>query len=415
MKKKILAYILLMLPAVLMTSCLKDQDDTFSESATLRSANYLANVKEVLMSSENGWILNYYPDREQSYGGFVYTLKFDKQNVTVGFELAKDISKTITTTYMLDNEDGPVISFDTYNDYLHFFSTPTSSSGAGGYEAYDGDFIFIIMNVSEDKNTITLKGNRTGNIMYMHRLTGSDGEDYLDDILELKKAMPINYMIPDGADMITASLSNGVATFEGEDTDIEVAFHYTNNGIEFYEPITIQNHEITGITYAGSAETYPAMGDETLLLYPIILPLNVMFANSTSFVAISNVSEAAQEYFYACKDVSDDENELIAYMFFYDNALNFISGTYKGTIGLNYNVIGEDKVKFEYDKTSTNRNGNWYYDAGYKDLIDYLESTTFTISADSEVNPSYYILTDDNDETKYFKLELSVVYNPFEK
>ena len=294
-----------MLPAVLMTSCLKDQDDTFSESATLRSANYLANVKEVLMSSENGWILNYYPDREQSYGGFVYTLKFDKQNVTVGFELAKDISKTITTTYMLDNEDGPVISFDTYNDYMHFFSTPTGASGAGGYEAYDGDFIFIIMNVSEDKNTITLKGNRTGNIMYMHRLTGSEGEDYLDDIIELKKTMPIYYMIPDGTDMITASLSNGVATFEGKDTNIEVAYHYSTDGIVFYNPITIQDHEITGITYAGSAETYPAMGDETLQLYPIILPLNVVFSNAISFIAISNVSDAAQEYFYACKDFTD--------------------------------------------------------------------------------------------------------------
>lgn len=404
-----------MLPAMLMTSCLKDQDDTFSESATQRSATYLANVKKVLMSSEKGWTFNYYPDREQSYGGFIYTLKFDAQNVTVGSELADDISETITTTYTLDNEDGPVISFDTYNDYLHYFSTPTAASGAGGYEAYDGDFIFIIMNVSEDKNTITLKGNRTGNIMYMHRLTDTDGEDYLDNILELKKTMPINYMIPDGDDFISVSLSNGIATFEGKDTDVKIAYHYTYNGIEFYEPVTIQDHEITGIVYAGSAETYPALGDETLLLYPIVLPLNTMFANSTSFIAISNVSDAAKPYFNECKDVSDGEGELIAYMFFYDNALNFISGNYKGTIGLNFNLIGEDKVKFEYDATTTDGNGNWYYQAGYNNLIDYLEGTTFTISADSEVNPTYFILTDDNDNSKYFRLELSIVSNPFEQ
>ena len=77
MKKIIFAYILMMLPAVLMTSCLKGQEDKFSESASQRSANYLAYVKEVLMSSENGWVLNYFPDRNQSYGGYAYTVKFD--------------------------------------------------------------------------------------------------------------------------------------------------------------------------------------------------------------------------------------------------------------------------------------------------------------------------------------------------
>ena len=225
--------------------------------------------------------------------------------------------------------------------------------------------------------------------------------------------MPIYYMIPDGTDMITASLSNGVATFEGKDTNIEVAYHYSTDGIVFYNPITIQDHEITGITYAGSAETYPAMGDETLQLYPIILPLNVVFSNAISFIAISNVSDAAQEYFYACKDVSDSEGEVIANLFF-RNGLGFISGNYGGIIGLDYNMIGENQIQFVYNASNNMGDGSWYYNAGYKDLIDYLESTTFTISADSEVNPSYYILTDDNDETKYFKLELSVVSNPFD-
>ena len=83
MKKKVLSFLLMMLPALLLTSCLKDQDDLFSESASHRVANYLDKAKKVLLSSENGWVLDYFPHSEQAYGGYSYTLKFDDQYVTV--------------------------------------------------------------------------------------------------------------------------------------------------------------------------------------------------------------------------------------------------------------------------------------------------------------------------------------------
>ena len=173
MKNKILAYLLLMMPALLATSCLKDQDNLFDKSASLRVSEYLSNTKRVLTSSEHGWALDFFPDRKQSYGGYSYTLKFTDQTVEVCSEISNKLTYTETSTYTLDNEDGPVIAFDTYNNIFHFFSTPGSGSGAGGYEAYDGDFIFIIMDISDDENTITLKGNRSGNILYMHRISES--------------------------------------------------------------------------------------------------------------------------------------------------------------------------------------------------------------------------------------------------
>jgi len=46
-------------------------------------------------------------------------------------------------------------------------------------------------------------------------------------------------------------------------------------------------------------------------------------------------------------------------------------------------------------------------------LITYLASTTFTVTADSEEEPTYFILTDTNDSSKYFKLVLKAVSNPF--
>ena len=68
-KNDIILFLLMALPTLLLTSCLKDQEDVFEESASARTANYLSNTKKVLTSAENGWLLNYYPDRDQSYGG----------------------------------------------------------------------------------------------------------------------------------------------------------------------------------------------------------------------------------------------------------------------------------------------------------------------------------------------------------
>ena len=80
-KKNIILFLLMALPTLLLTSCLKDQEDLFTESASQRTTTYLAKAKKVLTSSENGWVLNYYPDREQSYGGTPFTMKFTDERL----------------------------------------------------------------------------------------------------------------------------------------------------------------------------------------------------------------------------------------------------------------------------------------------------------------------------------------------
>ena len=510
MKKKILSILLMMLPAVLLTSCLKDQEDLFSDSASQRVANYLDKAKKVLISAENGWVLDYFPHSEQAFGGYSYTLKFDEKNVTACFELADEVTESITSTYLLDNEDGPCISFDTYNDYLHFFSTPTGASGPGGYEAYGGDYIFIILNISEDENTITLKGNRSGNIMYMHRLTESISDyqlklaDFTENLVFDKAAAEI-----DGKKYnLTIAASDRMMTIEPEtpgegEEVIEAPFCFDKDGFSFYEPISIGGKEVRVFKYDENEATFTAQEDNSVVFNALLttsivtnnvgesiaiglgavsldytfnladkftystdvdwitvsvegknlkinvaenttgkertgniivkvgdntakisvsqVPLNGIFVGSDAYVAISNVSDALQPYFYACKSLSDSEGETIGVMAFTNNAgqygngygLFFTSSNYAGFIGLDPELIGGYDIKFTYASTRNNSNGNWYYGYGYKTLVDYLVSTTFTITADSENQPTYFILTDKNDPTKYFKLTIEGVSNPF--
>lgn len=509
-KKNIFIYFLLALP-LLLTSCLKDQEDLFEDSASARTMKYLANAKRVLTSSEYGWVLDYFPDREQSYGGYAYTLKFDESNVAVCFEQADDVTQPISTGYSLDNEDGPVLAFDTYNDYLHYFATPSPSSGAGGYQAYDGDFIFIIMDISEDENTITLKGNRSGNIMYMHKLTQSI-QDYQTGMEEFKKNLVFDqaygeidgqaYHLGIAADDRYMTITPVVGEDEeAEEEPIEAPFCFNIDGFSFYEPITIADKEVRNFKYDENEGTFTAVEDNSVVFTALLttsivinnigeeitisnnaaaleyefnladkftytpdvdwitvkaegknvtinvaqntglsrtghitvevngetatitinqVPLSGMFETLELYVAYSNISEAARPYFDACKALSDSEGENIGEMCFvniggqYGYGLFFTSGSYGGLLGLDITPVSGTEIKFTYDGDRNYSSGNWYYNNGYKTLINYLQSTTFTLAADDEDHPTYIILTDSKDSTKSFKLITTPVANPFD-
>lgn len=179
---KIFPLTLLVLSGMLLPSCLKDQEEIFDTPSSLRMQEYLDNAKATLTSSQQGWIFDYYPDRDLSYGGFVYTVKFDESNVTVGCEL--DPGKFETSLYKLTDDNGPILSFDSYNSLMHYFSTPSS----GQYQAFDGDFEFRIMDVTDD--LITLKGNRTGNTMYLHRMQ-ENADEYINSVVDLADNMVV--------------------------------------------------------------------------------------------------------------------------------------------------------------------------------------------------------------------------------
>lgn len=423
-KKHILVYLLMALP-LLMTSCLKDQEDFFDDSASMRTEKYLANAKRVLTSAEYGWQLNYYPDREQSYGGTVYTLKFGEEKVTVGCQL--DTEKTVESTYILNNEDGPVIAFDTYNEFMHHFATPSGSSGPGGYEAYDGDFIFIIMNISEDENTITLKGNRSGNVMYMHRLT-SDGSELLKKIAEVEEGMPVNFVGEQGGnpEAVKVTLSRGVATFTTEDDIQQASYIFSTDGLDFYAPITVNGEEITGIQYIEGAEQYPVKGGSSMMLTPIVPPLNEQFVNGAWFIAYSNLGTYGQTYWNYVKSGLTAIGEELYYAYLANEeggfGLQFASydgrSLYGGSLFFNYTLTGEDQITLQFAMAGAG-DGVWYHNnANFAYALfpfGYSSSRTFTLTTDNINKPSYIILTDNDTPNNVIKLVAEEVYWPFDE
>ena len=247
MKTKIfkLLFCCVALLAFTLQSCSNKEEEIFEESPSVRLQALMDKTQATLVSSENGWVMDYFPDRDLSYGGFLYILKFNKQSVEAYCELSDDLSESIESLYKLSNDDGAVLSFDSYNEFLHFFATPSS----GRYEAYDGDFEFKIMKVEDD--LITLKGKRSGNTIYLHRLK-EEPVQYLEKCVKTSE----NIFAP------KASGTYGGTAIEAlVDPDVRYITIYLNGGeyghyflptptgVRFVEPLEINGATISELSY----------------------------------------------------------------------------------------------------------------------------------------------------------------------
>ena len=100
--KKIFFYIMFAVAGLSLQSCLHDDDEIFDKSAAERINEAVANAKEVLTSSQEGWVMHYYAGREYAYGGLNLAMKFTDGKVQMYNETAKnpdDSYKSVVSTY----------------------------------------------------------------------------------------------------------------------------------------------------------------------------------------------------------------------------------------------------------------------------------------------------------------------------
>ncbi|MCI2109097.1 MAG: DUF4302 domain-containing protein [Bacteroidales bacterium] len=226
-----------------LSSCLKDQEDVFDGNASERMQTYLSEAQKTLMSAENGWALDYYPDRNQSYGGFAYAIKFTSSSATVSSVLLP--GESITSLYKMSTDNGPMLSFDSYNTLMHFFATPDGNN----YEAYDGDFEFVIDSVASD--LVKIHGKRSGNTMYFRKLAKSpekfiaDADSVAGDLFVLGGEGTI------GGSALSMSLDYDyqLATFTSGTETVEEPFTIIDDGVRFYKPVTIAGKTFSELPY----------------------------------------------------------------------------------------------------------------------------------------------------------------------
>ena len=253
--KRILFY-MTCFAALLLQACNNEVDDLFDQSAQERMDEELRICQELLVGAENGWILEYYPQSKQEYGGYCMTVKFDGLNVTAASEITGDPTYTVSSLYSLKSDVGPTLNFDSYNDILHYFADPDKSEGAGLGKGYEGDYEFTIM--SHTDNEIVLQGKKTKNRMHMYKLEESS-ESYLSKVLAITNAMLpqiTEFKTTVGGMQVSVLPENRQITIQTDEGIQTKAYIYTDQGIRLYEAMDINGTELTDIAWATDQQTF---------------------------------------------------------------------------------------------------------------------------------------------------------------
>ena len=241
---KILTFGLFLLPAFALQSCLKDQEDSFDGSASARVEKYLSEAQKTLQSSQYGWVLENFPDANQKYGGYTYTLKFQGDTVITHSE--QDGSNGVVSLYSMKNVDGPVLSFDTYNKQLHDFATPNDDSNVGK----GGDFEFVIDSIGDD--LIKVHGNRNQNTMYLRKLT-EPAANYIAKVEQTAAQFGLAFATGTLAGQnvqLQFDRDNRQVLISDGTNEVQTSYCVTADGIRFFEPVTLGGNTVSELTYS---------------------------------------------------------------------------------------------------------------------------------------------------------------------
>lgn len=257
MKKYIIS---LFIVAGLFSSCAVDPDEVFDKTAAQRIEEQVAHVSNVLTSASNGWVMEYYPNEDQLYGGVNILVKFyDDNTVVMTNETASNVNATKASTYIINRSQAAVLSFDTYNEYICYYADPSITEGEGVRYGFEGDLDFAVMSASPTE--VVMKGTKTGNTIVMKPVpTNTTWAQYLTTILNVKNEkfgsyvtkFVLNYKdysveMADGSDYTL--LSYPYVDENGADKTFVAPYMYTDTGIKLYEPMEVYGAKLQNFTW----------------------------------------------------------------------------------------------------------------------------------------------------------------------
>lgn len=244
--KKILFAIQFAVIANLLLSCTTEVDEIFNITSSERLQASLTECRQLLSTSENGWLIQYYPSASREYGGHNFVAKFGTDGyVEISGDVADDISKVVKSHYSVLTSNGITLSFDTYNSYLHYWSDPDYWAE----NMYGGDFEW--MYVRGDRQEMVFQGVKTGNTIVFTALK-NNMITRLNTIVSTQKEVEMlfnfTYAWSDGSGVaITLLHESNYPVFKyypaGNTSGeyILIPYIYTDSGIMLYEAVNINN------------------------------------------------------------------------------------------------------------------------------------------------------------------------------
>ncbi|NDV83016.1 DUF4302 domain-containing protein [Bacteroides sp. 51] len=420
-------YLLLLALPLLLSSCLFDDDDKFDESASERMTQTLLDIQEVLESAQNGWLVEYYPNKDQIYGGYNLFMNFSGGNKVVVASEKGSANQTIESMYDLVPDNGPTLSFNTYNDFIHYFSEPMNKDDIGPDDSgMGGDYEFMVLEATPEK--VTLLGKKTRNKIYMTPIASENWADQMEEYIsaadKFDEFTNFAYTVNGIEATVKKSYRFLTFTYAGGNDEVstqEIPYRVVPTGISFYTPITIGGAEVHSMDFKmqGDDRIFTDTGGSNAILKVMPPPpINELFVERTWYMALSGFSQQSNWLLiktlimpglgkplnWIC--LSPYEPGIAG---FYYNV-----GGETGLVTFTWDTVDEDKVTIALEGRANNAGITYWQTYFFSYLARPFNGKTFTITeVDSYYNPKEVLLVDVDDPTNTIRFTTKVVSDPF--
>ena len=430
--------------AVLMSaslaSCNHEEADIFDQNAAHRTEEARKMYKEILLDKGGKWQMEYFTTEEEH--GYVYLFTFrndgtvtisgNNEYITKLTNIDSNVpsygSETSMWTILSDN--GPVLSFNSYNTIFHLFATPEDIPGTErdeqGY-GHSGDYEFDLMKFSND--TLYLEGKKNGAEIIMTRIAPeTDDETYLNEVVALADSffnakIPAVYVnLPGGYRHVVLDGATQLPKFYPETGDYITEYVgrnaiITHDGFTLGKPLTLRD-SIDGNDYTiqhfirqkdGSLlctddnrititadALNKVVGDERLLWRVNAADckgeLGTAFAGlNTGFKAYNGSSLV---HFNIGLNVLNNTKSPYTMVV----RIKTKRGSYLNmSVPYNVEYTGKDEIKFVLGEMDNNMKTFIDKVPAFKTMMNKLASSTFKCSSNSLIAPVNMVLTDSSD------------------
>ena len=401
---------------VFTASCTPEVEDAFDKPSPDRIAEAISETKDILTAAPNGWKMAY--QGSGGFGGFNILCKFDKED-NVFCEEESDHAKA-TSHYTVQQGQGVLLSFDSFNAALHKYSDPVGkingkSVGKDG-KGFQGDFEFRVMSCTKD--SIVLEGRKHGDRVVMTPMPEDlTWDSFFTQIATVASGMSSErYNIIIDKDTLPARMNlHTLHTTDKNGKAVAIPFIYTPQGIEVLKADSLNGRKLTAFTYS-TDDKWVDPDDKNVMLSPRdITPLEAFFSDNWT-INVGYSSTAEMNVWKAAAAYAASKNMEIVTVYFSTTpgflSLSSYVGDDWGNLRTLYSTSGKNQITIKGFRpnpkgTANERNGAVFYNQyKLKDIANTFlvngQATDYTLSIDNPKHPLWLRMTSNSHDEVSF-------------